>query len=51
MRILNFALREHYNLRQKYPIEKAALKFDIFENDFKSPLNKHRTLVFMTYLK
>ena len=43
-----FALREHYNL-QKYPIG-GGFKIWHFENDFKSPLNKHRALVFMTYL-
>ena len=43
-----FALRENYNL-QKYPIG-GGFKIWHFENDFKSPLNKHRALVFMTYL-
>ena len=43
-----FALRENYNL-QKYP-KGGGFKIWHFENDFKSPLNKHRALVFMTYL-
>ena len=43
-----FVNREHYNL-QKYPIG-GGFKFGTFENDFKSPLNKHRALIFMTYL-
>ena len=43
-----FALRENYNL-QKYPVD-GGFKIWHFENDFKSPLNKHRALVFMTYL-
>ena len=43
-----FALRENYNL-QKYPVC-GGFKIWHFENDFKSPLNKHRSLVFMTYL-
>jgi len=43
-----FALRENYNL-QKYPVG-GGFKIWHFENDFKSPLNKHRALVFMTYL-
>ena len=43
-----FAIRENYNL-QKYPIG-GGFKIWHFENDFKSPLNKHRALVFMTYL-
>ena len=43
-----FALRENYNL-QKYPVG-GGFKIWHFENDFKSHLNRHRALVFMTYL-
>ena len=44
----SFGLAEDYNL-QRYPIFGGFKKWH-FENDFRSNLNYHRCLVFMTYL-